>query len=118
MADKLVLRPTNLIYTDYVLKQMAKQGLRKSDIELIVKKGSCYRRAGRRWYFLQKKNLSRELARSGRHSKLVGITVLVSRQEEVVVTVYRIPKLTRILRKAKYASRTSGEEATTLPLAS
>ncbi len=102
MSIQITSRPINLFFSGHALEQMAKRGLRKRDVEFVVAKGTCYHRAGGRWYVLLEKNLSRELARTGRYNKLVGTSVLLCRHQDLVITAYRVPNLIHILRKSKY----------------
>lgn len=82
-------------------QRLAQRNLDESAIEYVLMHGRVIRRTGIRFYVLRARDIPRQDRRESAISRLIGTTILVSR-DETIITVYRNRRsLHTILRKHK-----------------
>jgi hypothetical protein len=92
--------------SDHAEIRAAQRNLSYDEICFILIHGSRQRRSGVIFYCLHRKHLPDELPGNHPYRRLVGTTVIVSRDGSVVVTAYRNEEAYRQdRRKAKYERR-------------
>jgi hypothetical protein len=84
------------------MRRGAQGNLVDRDLELVRKYGVLERRTGVRFYVLRKRDVERHREAEPRLQKLHDLVVVVSRDGDTVITVYRNSKaLKKIKRKSK-----------------
>ena len=83
-------------------KRRAQRNISLEDIDIVCRYGRKIRRTGAVFYFLARRDLPNSLMRVDQYRRLVGTTVIVSPEGEVI-TVYRNERAIReIQKKVKY----------------
>ncbi len=99
--------------SDHAEIRAAQRNLSYDEICFILDYGTRQRRSGVIFYCLHRKQIPQDLPGSHPYRRLVGTTVIVSRDNTVVVTAYRNEEAYRHdRRKAKYERRTHQRDMT------
>lgn len=92
-----------LNFSFHALHRMALRGLSKADVAYVLAHGKCHFAAGANFYYLGKRQIPFCDSKSSQISRLEGTVVLLSKDDQTVITVYRNKKSFVPLRsKAKY----------------
>ena len=79
-------------------RRRAQRNLSMEDVYIVCQYGRKIRRTGAIFYFLARRDLPRSMDKADQYRRLVGTTVLVSPEGEVI-TVYRNERAIREIRK-------------------
>lgn len=92
--------------SDHASLRCAQRNLDRDEIQFIVTHGKRIRRTGVIFCQLRRRDLPDDLPPSHRHQRLVGSTVVLSKDGSRVLTVYRNERaFHRDSRKSKYSNR-------------
>jgi hypothetical protein len=93
-----------LILTDHVRLRMAQRNVSSGEISYIISHGQEVHRAGAILFILRQRDIPKEERHKAVISRLEGTTVVLSREEPVVLTVWRNRRLgtSHIRRKPVY----------------
>jgi hypothetical protein len=93
----------NIQLSDHADQRCAQRNLSEAEIHFIIAYGKLERRAGIEFYQLRQKDLPYDLPANDRRRRLVGSTVLLSKDSAHVITAYRNSRAFRRDRqKSKY----------------
>ncbi|MBZ0275828.1 MAG: DUF4258 domain-containing protein [Anaerolineae bacterium] len=96
----------NILLSNHACQRCAQRNLSEDEIQFIVAYGTLERRAGIEFYQLRRKDLPVDLPANDVRRRLVGTTVLLSKDGPSVVTAYRNSRAFRRDRqKSKYDFR-------------
>jgi len=96
-----------LMFSCHAMERVAKRNLSKEAIDYALRHGQRIYCTGIVFYFLGKRDILEDDRRNSEIMRLVGLTLLVSQDQELI-TAYRNPKgLRAIKRKRKYRYRRS-----------
>lgn len=95
---------TTFVPTDHAEKRMAQRNLSLDDVLFTMQHGKIFHRAGALIVYLRAKDIPKHSRRNEKIRKLEGTTVILSREEPSILTVYRNRRngLRKIKRKPKY----------------
>lgn len=80
---------STIIYTNHAIKRMAQRNVSENQVSFILKHGYAVHRAGAVLVSLRDKDIPKKLRADNQFARLAGTTVVLSREEPIILTVWR-----------------------------
>lgn len=77
------------IYTHHAIKRMAQRNVSEKQVAFILTHGYAVHRAGAVLVSLRDKDIPKKLRADDQFARLAGTTVVLSREEPIILTVWR-----------------------------
>ena len=78
-----------IVYTEHAIKRMAQRNVSEDQIAFILQYGYAVHRAGAVLVSLRDKDIPKTLRADDQFARLAGTTVVLSRDEPLILTVWR-----------------------------
>ncbi len=85
--------------SQHARRRGAQSNLCSRDLELVRKYGVLEHRTGVRFYFLRSREVERFRSLEPRLAKLQGIVMIVAKDSDMVITIYRNPRALHDIRR-------------------
>lgn len=85
-------RPVNewpLSFSNHAHRRMAQRNITSTDISFVVGHGMQFSKPDAVAFFLRQKDIPSDLQREPAISRLVGVTVIASKEDGAIITAYR-----------------------------
>ncbi|NWJ47285.1 MAG: DUF4258 domain-containing protein [Chloroflexi bacterium] len=85
--------------TYHATRRMRQRNFNQQEIYYILNHGRIERKTGICFYFLGERDIPREDRNLDWVQKLIGVTVLLSANQQSIITIYKNPKALRTIKK-------------------